>query len=230
VGKRDGPPPNSAGVVTGQWIALDVYFFAKPFPLRLQERFGPAGLVVFIAFLCACKKNQPQGQITFSSEHEALHQMRLEGWQLVDGSGDKWTLEEFFAFTGKHKQTRKNAKGHVITLISTHFWRWQRQAQRDMAAERQRRSRAKNGRDNERDHPRDSQRDATVTDIDIDIDIPPTPSRRFASNGNTQPPDPPRPPVPEWQPDPEPTGTIDRAAVDALRTQHGWTKPEATDG
>lgn len=168
------------GAVTdGQWIALDAYFPFKPFPVRLRGQFGAIGQLMFIGFLCACKRNRPQGQISFASDAEALQKMGLEGCPLVNDRGEGWTLDEFWTFTGHAKQTKKTARGDVKTVKSSQFERWQHTVERDMAAERQRRWRAQNGRDKQRDttryDERDSQRDETVTDIDKDKDISPYP-------------------------------------------------------
>lgn len=184
-----------------QWIALDMYFFAKPFPMRLRDRFGATGQLVFIAFLCACKQEWPQGEIKFVSDYEALQKMGVEDWPLVDDQGDKWTLDEFWTFTGRFKQTKKTARGRVWNVKSTQFERWQKTIGREMAAERQRRSRAKNGRDTYRDTHRDTTVTGGVTDKDNDKDITPTPVTRFASNGKNHTQDPPRPVIPDWQPD-----------------------------
>lgn len=233
-----------------QWIALDMYFFAKPFPMRLRDRFGATGQLVFIAFLCACKQDWPQGEITFVSDSEALQKMGVEGWPLIDDEGHKWTLDEFWTFTGRFKQTKKTARGRVWNVKSTQFERWQKTIGRDMAAERQRRSRAKNGRDNNRDTPCDMAVTGGVTDKDNDKDIslthpgvePPDPkstSRRNGTNPRAQGTNPrangtnPRAQaaearrelIPDWQPDPQPAGGIDRAAVADLRANPAGKHP-----
>lgn len=223
-----------------QWLAFDAYFFGKPFPIELQERFGPTGVVLFVAFLCACKRSQPQGQISYMSDTEALHQMGLDDCLLVDSHGEKWSLDEFWTFTGRMKQTKKTARGRVRNVISTHWERWQDVARRDMAAERQRRSRAKNGRDTGRDEECDSERDDRVTDIDLDldsdIDIPQTPPgveppapRTNSRNNGTNPrargtnpralvAEAHREIIPDWEPDSSPDeAIIDRAASESLR-------------
>lgn len=233
-----------------QWLAFDAYFFGKPFPIELQERFGPTGVVLFIGFLCACKRSHPQGQISYMSDTEALHQMGLDDCLLIDNDGEKWSLDAFWTFTGRMKQTKKTTRGRVRNVKSTHWERWQDVARRDMAAERQRRSRAKNGCDTGRDDERDIERDATVTDIDLDLDSdndipltppgdkppgPPTHSRRNGTNPRARGTNPRskaaeahRETIPDWRPgpEPEPDDTITRDALDALRAEHGWIPPE----
>lgn len=208
-----------------QWLALDVFFFGKPFPIKLKERFGLAGVCVYLAFLCACKRNHPQGEISFMGTAGALQEMRVDGWPLVDDQGHEWTLDEFWAFTGRMKQTRKTSRGHVTNVKSTHFERWQETVQRDQAAERQRRSRARNDRDEMRDNERDRGVTNTVTDLDSDLDTPLPPKgggrRRFASNGNSNGQTPAGRPVADWKPEDAPADVIDPKAVSNLRANLG---------
>lgn len=248
MGKRDGPPPNPAGVVTGgrRWLAIDADMFSKRFIHDLHAQFGFAGIAVWVAFLCACKQSKTPGWVRMSNDVDGMSKLGLSSYDLVDNKGELWTLTEFFDFTGRKKQTRRVAvqrpdsrriaAARLLDVGATHWEHWQDAARTDAERERKRRWWAENRGESASSGPLGASsgplgaRQELAPDIDIDSDIPPTPARRFASNGKPQPPDPPRPPVPEWQPDPEPTSTIDRAALDALRTQHGWKKPDTTDG
>jgi hypothetical protein len=223
-----------------QWLALDTQFFAKPFPIRLQERFGPTGVCLFIAFLCACKRNSPQGEISFSSDVQALQELGLHGQPLVDAAGNEWSLEDFWAFTGRMKQTKKTARGRVKNVKCTHWERWQDRIQRDQAAERQRRSRAKNGRDTYRDTSRDNGVTTCVTENESEIETqthpgawPPDPAstnnflnprargtnpRAKGTNPRALAAESRRETIPDWQPDPTPNGeVVDPAVVANLR-------------
>lgn len=126
-----------------QWIALDATYFSAPFNLALQKRFGWAGVGIWIAFLCACKRGPIQGQLTYTSDLEGLALMGLVGRPLIDDDGKEWTLDEFFGWTGKMKQTRRNVRGTQKNVTSTHWEHWQETIRRSQASERQGRLRAR---------------------------------------------------------------------------------------
>lgn len=130
------------------WRKADAYFLAKPLAEQLAGRFGPVGLVVWQAFLDACKRNPIQGRISYTSEAHAEQVLLLElVLPLRDAEGKEFTLEEFWEFTGKHKQTRRTRRGRIINVIATHWERWNNSQKTEDARERKRRSRAINGRD-----------------------------------------------------------------------------------
>lgn len=128
-----------------QWVAMDARFFHKPFPIALKQRFGACGLVLFHALIYACKLSRPAGRFTYSSDFEALSQLGLDDVNLVDSEGKAWTLDDFWEFTGRHKQTRRTRRGHVIYVKLTHWERWQNDKKTFLERERKRRSRAKKG-------------------------------------------------------------------------------------
>jgi hypothetical protein len=206
-----------------RWIVLDADFFANHFTDRILDRFGPAGVCLFVALLCAAKRSRLQGQITYASDSEAFDILGLRNLELVDTAGKSWTLDDFWKFTGTQKQTRRSAHGHVKHVNVTGWSQWQETLTREMAAERQRRLRAKNERDTgvtENEQVRDGRVGDNDSDFDLDNDSPPIPprgsGRRFASNGKSRPPA--GVPVAEWHPEPEPTSdTIGSSAVANLR-------------
>lgn len=126
----------------GQWIALDVNYYLSPLALRLRERFGPVGLILWPAFLCACKRSPIQGRITFGSDTEALYLMGLGGLDLVDGNGVKFELDDFWTLLGQLKQTKRTRRGQLSNVTSTHWERWQDDSRRHAEAEKKRRQRA----------------------------------------------------------------------------------------
>lgn len=151
-----------------QWLKLDVYFIGKPFTMRLMERFGAAGVVTWIAFLAACKRSSVQGRMTYMSDVEARNELFIHDMPLRADNGDPWTLDDFFAFTGKMKQTRKNAHGRVKNVTCTHWEHWQNAQKTEDARDRKRRSRAQNGRDtnvtkNEREKEKEIESDAVTS-------------------------------------------------------------------
>jgi hypothetical protein len=129
-----------------RWLALDADLFAKPFTDQLLDRFGWAGVATWIAFLCACKRSRPPGQITVYGDDEALVQMGIFGRPLVDDHGGKWTLEDFWGFTGRMKQTRRTSRGRTLHVRATHWGRWQVDAGRAQEAERKASQRARKQR------------------------------------------------------------------------------------
>ena len=155
-------------MASDQWLKLDAYFLAKPFTIRVLERFGPAGVVTWVAYLAACKRNPTQGRFTFTSDADAVCQLLLQDLPLVDAKGQPWTIDEFFAFTGRMKQTKKTRHGHVRNVISTHWKQWQNAQKTDDARERKRRSRAQNGCDrfvtkSESESERENESDAVTS-------------------------------------------------------------------
>jgi hypothetical protein len=212
-----------------RWIVLDADFFANHFTDRILDRFGPAGVCLFIALLCAAKRSRIQGQITYASDSEAFDILGLRNLELADAHGTAWTLDDFWKFTGTQKQTSRSTRGRVKNVKVTSWSQWQETLTREMAANRMRRLRGESTRTGSEQEPHE-EGTAKAHDNDLDHDTPPTPprgsGRRFASNGKSQTPT--ARPVPEWKPEPEPDSTIDpTAAISALRIERGWAEPEA---
>jgi hypothetical protein len=190
-----------------RWLAFDADFFFNPFITRLTERFGPAGPVVFIAFLCACKRSANQGTFSYTTEPEALILLGLGHIELVDPQGEKFTLEDVWKYAGTQKQTKRTRFGGRYNVKSTHWGAWQKNLRREENTQ----AKATNRSGHDADRPRTG-RGQRRQDVDFDIETPPTPPRgeRFASqgsNGNGQGND---------QDTPDFVG-IDRAAVDVTR-------------
>jgi hypothetical protein len=157
-----------------RWLAVDADLFGKSFTHDLYEYFGCAGVVTWIAYLCACKRSHIPGRIRIMNDVQARHELGLIGWELVDNKGTPWTLDEFWTFTGRKKQTRRTPVGRQFDVIATHWERWQKTAATSYEAERKGRWAAQ-----KRDAPASRNRRARVAnatpDSDIDNDIPPTP-------------------------------------------------------
>jgi hypothetical protein len=133
-----------------QWLKLDAFLPARPFSQQLMERFGLSGLGMWVAFLAACKRQPTQGRIAFISYDEALQIMGVYGCCLLDNEGQPWTLEDFFNFTGRKRQTRRTMRGRTLYVTSTHWEDWQETRAIALARERKRRWRAKSGTFQER--------------------------------------------------------------------------------
>jgi hypothetical protein len=243
-----------------RWLALDADMMSKRFAHDLYERFGWAGIGVWVAFLCACKQSRTPGRVRMASDLDGMTQLEIYGWDLVDAKGEPFTLTEFFDFTGRKKQTRRVAvqrpdsrrieDARLLDVGATHWERWQDAYRTDAERERKRRWVTENrvaqaSRDPSRDRrvPR-REVDADI-DIDIDSDIPQTPpgaeppdpltnSRSNSTNPRARGTNPrathqeaERTPIPDWTPEPEPADPVNVAnALEALRTERGWTKPE----
>lgn len=160
--------------MTRQWLSVDAMFYASPLALRLHDEFGWAGPAVWLAFLGACKRNSPAGQMTFVSDADALAQMGLTGRPLVDDDGKEWDLDMFWTLLGRTKNVRRTSRGRVVNVRATHWERWQQDERREDARDRKRRSRDLNPRDTSVTRPRHVTKNVTAdSDSDNDIDPPP---------------------------------------------------------
>lgn len=122
-----------------QWIHFDAQF---PLGLGhdLTERFGPAGQLLFVHFLCACKRSFPQGQIHYRTETEARALLGAH-YPFVHSDGTEWTLEEFWKWCGRRKVTRRRARGERVYVSAQHWEAWE-DARNAKQRERRRRSKA----------------------------------------------------------------------------------------
>ena len=161
-----------------RWIAFDASFYDDALGVMIRERFGPVGLVLFSAFLCACKRNVTQGQIVYGSEADALAQMGLPDLQLTNERGETYTLQTFFRALGHHKQTSIRRTGRLTYVTSTKWAKWQEAWGRQVEAEKKSRSRHTNTQDTTPTDPADTPplpRQHTAerlpeTDLDLDLD------------------------------------------------------------
>lgn len=213
----------------GRWLAIDADMMGKPFTHQLYQRFGWAGIGVWVAFLCACKRSRNPGSIRFLNESDASAQLGILGWELVDTKGENWDLTDFWTFTGRKKQTKRTSRGREMNVRATHWGRWQETARTQNERDRKSRWAAQNRVDTTSRTRRVPRREVDA-DIDIDSDTPLPPTgglaRRSAFNSKDTPPNPnPRPPIPDWQPDPEPASSIDQNAVATLRANPSGKHP-----
>jgi hypothetical protein len=124
-----------------QWLAFDAMFFGNRVTLDLLERFGPAGVLVWIAFLCACKRATVPGTVSVLSDADALGQLGLTGLALVDNAGDKWELADLWKRLGQLKQMSRRRRGQTTDIVATRWEQWQYTAYTQVRAERKSRSR-----------------------------------------------------------------------------------------
>lgn len=164
-----------------QWLVFDADFYDNSFAQALMGRFGWAGPALFVAFLCTCKRNLAQGKIRYRTEFEALEAMGVADLPLLDKDGQPFTLDQFWAFTGRYKQTSRTRQGQSIYVSATGWEQWQKSLNTGYERERKRRWRA------------DSVRDNVPSENEIEKDI----KNRGTSPGKATPkPEPPA--YPEW--------------------------------
>jgi hypothetical protein len=153
-----------------QWFPAYVYFMSDRNGAAIKAKFGFPGLVVWLAFLAACKRGHHQGQFTYGDE--------LDGWMQL-GLNDlrpdaDFTLKQFFNLTGRHHQTkRRRASGDLTTIECCGWDAWNTSAERDLDANKKRRKKAQNtGEDTptiRREYP-DNTGDLQESDKDKDKD------------------------------------------------------------
>ncbi len=126
-----------------QWIHFDAQFPLK-FGHDLCDQFGPAGELLFVLFLCACKRSYPQGRIHYRTEEEFRVILDAD-FDFVDNAGEKWSLDDYWRWCGKRKVTRtKTLKTRkYVTATRWQAWEDDRNAKE---RERKRRSRAESVR------------------------------------------------------------------------------------
>lgn len=127
-----------------QWIAFDSMFFGGSTYDDIMERFGPAGVVVWVAYLCACKRNLVPGQITVIGEADTLAQLGLVGLELVDQDGVRWDLDTYWTRLGQLKNVSRRRRGRASDILCTRWEAWQDNGNRQRRAESKRRSRPEN--------------------------------------------------------------------------------------
>lgn len=124
------------------YVPLSVRFITGGTGTTLLETFGRDGPLVWAAYLAACKINRPEGEISYASD--------TEGWALLGLAGyePSFTLDDFFAVTGRLKKTRRTRSGRVSHVSCTVWERWSDAQARDAARQRKARSRHESDRDN----------------------------------------------------------------------------------
>lgn len=106
-----------------QWIHFDAQFPLK-FGHDLQQRFGPAGELLFVLFLCACKRGYPQGQIHYRTEDE-LRVLVDADFAFADDNGNKWTLEQFWKWCGHRRVTRTRIRNGRVYVTASRWQAWE---------------------------------------------------------------------------------------------------------
>lgn len=153
-----------------RWIAWDASFFDGSVGVMLRDRFGTTGITLFLAFMCACKRNAVQGQIEYGSTPDALAQLGLPALELVNDRGEPFDLQSFWRALAAHKQCSTRARGRLIQVKSSNWAKWQEGYGSQQEAERKRRSRGTNTPD---EAPPIHRRKTADKPPDLDPDIDP---------------------------------------------------------
>ncbi len=107
------------------WLAMDVQYYDSNLAIGIREKFGVVGVVVFDAFLRACKRSSIEGQIAYASLPDFLHMIGLPGLELVDEQGRGWSLDALWTYLGRMKNTSRTRSGRITYVRSTRWERWQ---------------------------------------------------------------------------------------------------------
>lgn len=151
------------------YVPLSVRFATGGTGQAIIKRFGAEGLGVWAAYLAACKRERPEGQITYASELEALNKLGL------DIHRPSFTLHDFFVYTGRLKKTRtRRVSGQVMETTCTAWRRWTDTDRRERDKLRKSRKRAETDADTVRNL------NGRNPDLELELELeveedPPTP-------------------------------------------------------
>lgn len=127
-----------------RWLAFDADFAFNPHTKRIVDQFGVGGVVLWVAFLCACKRSPTPGRIRYSSDADLFSKLGVADMPEVVSVD----LDAFWTLNGHRKQTRRTSHGGWTHVESTQWEDWQKNVRTDIERERKRRWRAEKARDN----------------------------------------------------------------------------------
>jgi hypothetical protein len=114
-----------------QYVPVDTGIAFGKTATRLKKKFGRDGLLTWVLFLAACKRSREQGTFTYTSESE--------GWQLIGldyPDTPTFSLDQFFAFTGRGGGTRLVRSGAVRRVSVVKWKTWNDEWKKQQGAER----------------------------------------------------------------------------------------------
>jgi hypothetical protein len=161
------------------FVPLSVRFATGSTGTAIQDKFGLEGLAVWAAFLAACKLNRPEGEISYASE--------AEGWSILGvAKPPAFTLNDFFAFTGRLKKTRRTRSGQVTYTVCTPWERWSKEQRQEAERRRKARLREQSKRDTERISTGTAagQKPDLEVEVEVEVEPPHTPPQTRGGNGD----------------------------------------------
>lgn len=144
-----------------QYIPLAVTFAFSPTGKRLLNKFGRDGLLAWVCFLAACKTNWIQGQLSYTSEPDGWSKLGLYGWE------PEFTLDAFFTFTGRLKQTSRRRSGDITDVFCTRWDEWNKEVRRQIDAEQKS---SKRGENTETSQRQSGDETATLRRTEVEVE------------------------------------------------------------
>jgi hypothetical protein len=124
-----------------QYVPMDTGIAFGKTATRLKKKFGRDGLLTWVLFLAACKRSREQGTFSYTSESE--------GWQLIGldyPHTPQFSLDAFFAFTGRGGGTRLVRSGSIRRVSVVNWQSWNEEWKKQQGSERMSRKRAQSAR------------------------------------------------------------------------------------
>jgi hypothetical protein len=113
-----------------RFVMHDVYFLDDALGSEIYARFGGDGIALWMGFIAACKKNHIQGEMSYTTDAEALAVLGVPGLAMTNNDGELFSLEEFWTLLGHHKVTRRRRSGRRLHVACTRWERWQKDPRR----------------------------------------------------------------------------------------------------
>lgn len=103
------------------WFAFDALYPHGETAQKIADEFGRDGLLVWACFLAACKRGATQGTFTYVTDESGWAELGLPD----PANRPDFSLDDFWSFTGRIKQTKKTRSGRVKNVTATRWGRWQ---------------------------------------------------------------------------------------------------------
>jgi hypothetical protein len=148
-----------------QYVPLTSQFGHDRFCVRIKEKFGRDGLLVWALYLAACKRATQQGEFDYVSEGDGWHRLGLLGLE------PDFTLRTFFTYTGQLHATARRTSGDVTTIVCRSWHEWNTEFRRQQDASQKARKRAETTATPQR-HPHDEPPTAGKTEGEYEVEQP----------------------------------------------------------
>jgi hypothetical protein len=145
-----------------RYVPMDVYAAFGKTGTKLLQKWGMEGLCAWLLLLAAAKREPTQGTFTYATDAEA--------WAKVGAQPVAFTFQEFVTYTGRLKQTRKTQVGRIKHVEITQWGQWNKDWDRQHAADEKARSRAQNTPYKPPTQPGRSP-DVSWTEVEVDLEV-----------------------------------------------------------